>query len=544
MKEFMTLKILDRFKPILTKFDIDYPVLRKILQIKLLMDSRKLPTNYANTKIKENKNYFLSSLFLYAFMGLFILVPFIVIINNYYALMSIVFGVLLFLIASTVIAEFSTVILDVRDKGIILTKPVNNKTLSIAKFIHVFHYLFMISFALTIPAILALFVKVLVVNNFVTSILIVLLFIALLVLLNLFIIVITTLLYLFILKFYSGEKLKDIINYVQIFLSIAIIISYQVVGRIFEFTTFLDTSFSLEWYHALIPPLWFGAPFEVLFNQNYETLLIIMSALVIIIPVLSFIIYMKLIPTFEANLVKLNSSDSKIKVKPKSWWLSKLLIRNPEEHLFYRFNYQLMKTEHNFKLRVYPSLDMSIIFPFLFMFQMLMAGDKIHNSSIYFIYFCAFMIPAVVVTLQYSSNYRASWIYYVAPITNYDLIIKGALKAFVLRLLVPIYSLVGIIFLALMDISFLPDILIAFMGILLYVPICAKILNAKLPMSQPLDNINKGQGMIIFILMFVLGVFPLLHLLFSLIPNYGVYIYGGLLLLLNFVVWKMRLIKR
>ncbi|MFP3359851.1 hypothetical protein R0K17_21275, partial [Planococcus sp. SIMBA_143] len=52
---------------------------------------------------------------------------------------------------------------------------------------------------------------------------------------DLFIVAITALLYYVILKFFGGERLRDVINYVQIGLSFTIVIGYQVLARAFEF---------------------------------------------------------------------------------------------------------------------------------------------------------------------------------------------------------------------------------------------------------------------------------------------------------------------
>lgn len=50
MKEFMSLKILDKFKGIINKFGFNYKIVRKILQIKLTLDCRKTPTLFNNNK--------------------------------------------------------------------------------------------------------------------------------------------------------------------------------------------------------------------------------------------------------------------------------------------------------------------------------------------------------------------------------------------------------------------------------------------------------------------------------------------------------------
>ena len=540
MKDFFILKILDRFKFIFKKLNVDYPVLRKNLQIKLLMDTRRLPSNIVNnSKNKKEKNYFTMSLFVYAFMGLLLFVPLVVYIDNLFTLMSIIFSILLFLIASTVIAEFSSVLLDIRDKTIILTKPVDNKTLSIAKFIHVLIYLSSITLSLTAPLIIALFIKFLVIETFIFSLLFIIVLFIEFILLNLFIIVVTTLFYIFIIRYLSGEKLKDIINYVQILLTITLVVGYQIVIRIFPFNKFLNFDFSAKWYHSFLPPLWFGAPFEVLFNQEYDIIYLIMFSLLIVVPLVAFIIYLKLIPKFEESLLKYHSYDNK-QYKIKKWHIPKILVKK-EEQPFYKFSSLLMKREREFKLRVYPSLGFSIIVPFLFIFQ----GVSVDINYYHFfsIYFCALMIPPVVLTLSYSSNYKGAWVYYSLPINNLNLVVKGTLKAFIIRLLLPVFIIESIIFIYLLGTKIIIDLVVVLLVFNAFVAVCSKLSGNKLPMSQSIENISKGQGMFIFLSMMILSFFALVHFIISYF-TYGIYIYCLFLLLFNFLIWKISFRKK
>ncbi|QVK17459.1 hypothetical protein KHQ81_11450 [Mycoplasmatota bacterium] len=547
MKDFFILKVLDRFQFIFRKLKIDYLVLRKIVQVKLIMDGRRVPTminNYKKRNENEDKNYFLSSLWLYALMGLMIIVPFVIMINNIVAQMSIIFGILMFLISSTIIADFSSVLLDIRDKTIISTKPVQSKTISIAKFIHIVHYLFLVTIILAGPGIIAIFIKYLVLYNFVSSILITLLFIGEMILLDLFIVVITTLIYLFILKFFSGEKLKDIINYVQILMMITITIGYQFIGRIYQFRELGKVEFHDKWYQYLIIPIWFGAPFEVFFNNNLSKQYVILSLLVLIVPILTFIIYIKLIPTFEDNLLKLNQSQKTGKYKKNKLRLSNLFIRNKDERIFYQFTYQMMKSERDFKLKVYPSLGLSLIFPFIFLFAYGISIDELPGSKYYlFIYFCAFLLPTAVAMLKYSRSYKGAWIYEVAPIKDINFIYKGALKAFVFKLLLPIYLIESSIFIYLFHIDILLDLIIVFLTMLLILVICFRLVGKGLPFSQSIDNVTNSQGIVFLLLMFIIGVFAGIHGIFSAINN-GVYIYLGIMFIVNFFTWKLSFRRR
>ena len=78
MKEYSILKFLDLFEIIFKKMDIDYPAMRKIIQVKLLLDSRRISTvMQGNTDKKDqDKNNFYKSLIMYFFIGL-IMIPFI-----------------------------------------------------------------------------------------------------------------------------------------------------------------------------------------------------------------------------------------------------------------------------------------------------------------------------------------------------------------------------------------------------------------------------------------------------------------------------------
>ena len=199
MEDFRTLKILDRCQGLFEKMGVDYSILRKILKVKLMMDQRRVPTIFSQSskKKKDNKkqetNGFIKSLWIYAFIGLFT-IPFIVFGKNYMFQMSIVFGIVMFMVMTSMISDFSSVLLDVRDKNILHTKPINRKTISIAKFVHICIYLVLLTTSITaIPMIVGLFRHGIV--FFIISIIG-------LILTNLLIVVFTALLYIFVFKIF------------------------------------------------------------------------------------------------------------------------------------------------------------------------------------------------------------------------------------------------------------------------------------------------------------------------------------------------------
>ncbi|WP_407269460.1 hypothetical protein [Radiobacillus sp. PE A8.2] len=534
MTNFKSLMFLDLFKGLFLKLGIDYPVMRRILQVKLTMDSRRVPTifNQPNAKKKEG-NQFLKSLGIYALFGLF-LVIFIVMGDNYIYQMSITFGVIMFIVMTSMISDFSSVLLDVRDKTILSTKPVSKRTINAAKTLHICIYMTLLTGALTAIPLIAGLIR----HGFVFF----LVFFIELWLVGMFILVVTALIYITILRFFDGERLKDIINYVQILLSVGMLIGYQVLARSFEIVD-LTVNFQYYWWHAFIPPIWYGSVFELV-NGNVSTYSIIFSILAVIVPFISIIIYIRLIPTFERNLQKLMSHTEKGKKKEsrigRLW--AKLLCRTQEERTFFRFASLLMKKERDFKLKVYPSLGFALVIPFVFLFNQLymstFAELRDSNSLFLVIYFCIIMIPTAILMLKYSGTYKGAWIYRVTPIKDTSVIYSGTLKAFLVKLFLPIYVILSIIFVSIFSFRIWEDLIIVLIVSCIYTVICFKVLNqTTLPFTQSFDAIQQSETGKIFMLMFIMGGFAIVHYISTIIP-FGTYIYMVVLLVVNVFIWK------
>lgn len=535
MKNFLTLRILDLFKGAFTSFGINYPTMRRILQVKLTMDQRRVPTIFSqsNKKLKEDSNHFMKSLWLYSFMGLF-LIPFLFIGDNYFFQMSIIFGISMFLIMTSMISDFSSVLLDLRDKTLLSTKPIDGKTISAAKLVHVTIYLILLTASIAaLPLIISVFRH---------GFLFFVLFLVLLIFMDLFVVMVTALMYFFILKFFDGEKLKDIINYIQILLSLGMLIGYQLLVRSFEFID-IEIVFHTKWWQIFIPPMWFGAPFELLLNRNPDVFIVIFSLFALIIPILSIYTYIKMMPSFERNLQKLSSHS--VGKQKKHWPISEKLLNlmcaTSEEKAFYRFAQTMYKNERKFKLKVYPSLGFSFVIPFIFIFNDLQYGSwsDLSSSKVYFaIYFSLLMIPTIVFMLKYSDKYKGAWIYKTTPINNKKIFIKAALKAFLVKLYLPIYILISVIFVLIFSVKIIPDLLIVFASALVYTIICVKGMGeTALPFTESFEAAQQSDGIKAIGFFFFILFFVVFHFVSLLFP-YGTFIYLFILIMLNLLIWR------
>lgn len=541
MKDFKILRFLDFFKGLFEKIGVDYPIMRRILNIKLLLDGRRVSTVLSgqNTKKKEgteDKNNFIKSLLIYVIMGAFLII-FIVMGENYLFQMSFIFGIVMFLLMTSLMADFSSVLLDVKDKEILLSKPVNSRTLNMAKMLHIFMYISAITIAIAGPSLIASIIR--------HGLSFFLIYLVEVILIALFAIILTALIYLLVLRFSSGEKLKDVINYVQIGLTIIMSIGYQLVGRLFDLMDVNNIKYNPSLWKYFFPPIWFSAPFELILHNSREIYIIIYSILAIVIPILSIIIYIKLIPVFERNLQKLNSVDGRTKDRNKfTVFISKVLCRDKEERNFYKFATNMLKNERTFKLKVYPSVGMSIVFPFIMMISMNRREFlNVANTKNYLWFYMSFMmVPIVLASLGYSGNYKGAWIYNSMPIKDKSSIYRGAVKAAFMNLFMPVFTLISLIFLIIYKMQIIGQIIVVGINMLLLTIIIFKKLCKDLPFSKAFEiTENPGGGGDMLGAMFLMGIFAFGHFLLTIIP-YGICIYIPIGLIVSKIAWKKVLV--
>lgn len=537
MKDFKILKFLDLFKGLFEMLGVDYPVMRKILNVKLILDRRRTSTVLSNQNTKkkkeeEDKNNFIRSLGIYFLMGIF-LILYVLIGDNYLFQMSLVFSIIMFLLMTSLIADFSSVLLDTKEKEILLSRPVDSRTFNMARILHIFIYISMITFAIAGPSLIA--------SLFRHGLDFFLIYLCEIVLVTLFVIILTALIYLLVLRFFSGEKLKDLINYVQIGLTIVMSLGYQIIVRIFNFVDIDNMEYKASLWKYLVPPIWFSAPFELIINKNYNNYIIFYSILALIVPILSIIIYVKLVPTFERYLQKFDSADGKTRDKNRfTIFLSKIVCKNKDERAFFKFATNMLRNERTFKLKVYPSIGMSIIFPFLVVISMNFRDlSNLINTKFYlWIYTSFMMIPTVIWSLECSGNFKGAWVFVTMPIRDKSVINKGILKAAIVNLFLPVYIFVAMVFLLLYKMQIIDQILVAGTNMFLYTIVVFRMMGEFLPFSKAFEvTENTTGGRKEFLILLLIAGFALIHYLITM-TSYGTYIYIPLAIIISRFAWK------
>lgn len=472
----------------------NYTVLRSILRVKLIMDERRVPTVLNDIDGKEG-NYYLKSLLIYGIMGLMLLIFFLPPFPLFFK-MNMVYGLILFMLVSSLISDFSSVLLDVNEKNILMPKPIDKKTFALAKAVHILLYLSILSAVLGGAVLIA--------GTFIYGVLFPVIYIIQLFFLLGFAIFLTSMLYFLVLKFFDGERLKDIINYFQIGFTIVLAISYQFIGRAFTFID-LNVAYTPKWWSFLIPPAWFSAPYALLIEGDFNFIYFYLTLIGIIVSVILLFVYLKKIaPYFETNLSKMNNSSQvfnieKVEKKIRLWKkIAGLVSRNKEERAFYHFTKEMIAKERQLKLSLLPALAFGVIFPLIFIFNSYSMHENFRafrenlttGTTYLWIYMSISMFASSLPILSTSEKYKGAWIYAALPITSKSNILKGALKALLFNYFLPSFLIVSGIFIYLVGVNIIPHLVVMALAMILIVIVSSKMIKLDLPFSQGFRSIK------------------------------------------------------
>ena len=487
------------FVRIFVRDGVDFDRLKIITETKVLMDRRRVYMSWRQRQQKENSNPLLMTLIFYGIIGFVVgsmlysikaLIPSMVFVHSY----------ILFMMTMTMITDFSSVLLDTTDNQIILPRPVNSKTLFIARLVHILVYLLQFTIALALFPIIFTFMWHGPLVG-IAAIFTILLTVALAVFT-------TYLIYGLILRFGNEQKIKDIVGYFQIFMTVFFAVGFQIIPRMINFDK-LTTLFHLHWYSYFLPPCWMALSLEAVDLGSADSLHLLMMVCAVFIPLFTFWLMFKyLAPSFARKLSALNTdrtedakgSGAVQHKKSISEKLSAVFCQSPNESAGFELVWKITGRDKGFKLQFYPSLGYMFVFVFIFVFKsgqdMKTLWENLPNTKmfLFFIYLPMFSIAGSRIFITFNENFAASWIYQSTPLAKPGEIITGGMKALLTKFFLPVYLLFFVATGFIWGIQIADDFLLGFFNNLLIFLISAFLSNQYLPFSrQPNSKQQSGK---------------------------------------------------
>lgn len=503
------LLFLDALSFVYKIFGIDYHQVRSIVAVKLLMDGRRPMLSMGQAS--SNRSYYYA-LVIYLIFGL--LVSFLIYsVPSVVISMTFIFSYIMIMSIMILITDFSAVLLDTSDNSIILPRPISSKTLLAARLTHIVLYIGLLTLALSLGSIIAVFIT----YGF-AGILSFLLALILCVLLS---VTLTNALYLIIMRFTSEEKLKNTINYLQIFMTVLFMGSYQLLPRLLGTVDSLETTFTFHWWTYLIPSVWFSATVEAFETFQFDSAHLLFIVLALGVPVLSvYYVSRFLAPLFTEKIQDMGTeSHVTLKsVKSKRSWgekIGEMITQVGPERSGYSLTTKAIGRDRKLKLKLYPSIGYFVVLAFVFLFRFndnsssILEGLREGKAFLMLIYFSTFILYAALFEISFSDNFKSSWVFFSSPVNQPGYILRGSIKALLINLFIPIYLGITIFSLVIWGPAVIDDLLFGLANNVVII-LSISILNKKhLPQSVPDGARNSGgnfaRGIIMMLTMALLG---------------------------------------
>ncbi len=509
--------------------------LKAILFTKLLMDDRR-PNTIQQTQAKKQKKPIsaatLGTMLMTGLMGLFFIISFFI-GKDLVTQTTIYFSFFIFVLSSTLISDFTSVLIDIRDNMIILPKPISDKTFLLGRLLHIIIHISKLVIPMTIPAIIFIGMSL--------SPFQIIPFLLLIVLATLLTIFLINALYVFILKVTTPEKFKAIISYFQIFFAIAFYASYQLVPRLINKAALENFTIGNSGWAWLSPPFWFAGSFEFLSHFAFTWPLMICFFLSITVPIASIWLVIKYFaPNFNQKLSMISGSESETPIAVKDGinqntanttskylvFLSAWLSKPGPERMAFLHTWKMTSRSRDFKMKVYPSLGYLVVY----LVMMFLNTKKFNFASIQnqttsgkiiyitLIYFCSFILILAISQIMYSDKFKAAWIYFITPIAKPGLLISGAVKSMVAKFYLPMVTILSIVAIAVMGPTIIPNLILGLCNQLLIVNVIAYITVRNLPFAQMQNQGKAGfiRGLFTFLIPFTVA--GLHYFIYSFMP--------------------------
>jgi ABC-2 type transport system permease protein len=527
----------------------DIEQLRAILNIKLILDDRK-PLNLGNKQPGKKNARFTSALtmLLSFFMGAIYIFPIILTeFTDAVFSLCVFFSLFMFFLTFTLITDFSNALIDARDKHILFSRPVNDRTLFLSKMLHIFIYLFRIILPMSLPGwILLSFMKGWKAAIWFPLPLLLMTFVTLF---------FVNAIYLLLIKFTKPGRFKEIINYFQIAFSILFFASYYVLPRFVndDFVQALNIQ-ELGWIRVL-PSYWLAATWTWFGSEAALNGTLALSSLAIVFPVLCVWVTIKfLAPNFIRNISDIDGAEHtdapsvmqhrKDKKNELYKSLANAMNRSDAAKAGFIMTWLQTSRSRSFKMRVFP---LFAYVPVYFVYLIATSNQEFNDiwaslpgtqKHLMLLYMTAFVLMQSLNYITMSDQYKAAWVYYSSPVPVPGHVMAGAFKAMWIKYFLPFISVIAVFIISVWGPASILDILLAVSNITLFAICVVRIAYRTFPFSM-LEQMNQTGGKAVLRMLFVFFLIASLgfgHYL-STFMWWTKFIFLGLSLTLLWLIW-------
>jgi ABC-2 type transport system permease protein len=201
---------------------------------------------------------------------------------------------------------------------------------------------------------------------------------------------------------------------------------------------------------------------------------------------------------------------------------SRWFATSPVEQSAFELVYNLLGRDRKIKLKVYPAFGYLLVFSLIFVLKGPHAFGPSGTHYLAMIYLTVMVLQVVIREVPYNDDYKASWIFFSAPISTPGQILSGSLKAILIRLFIPAYMLSSAIVLYVWGatVNIAIDLLFGFFNNCLMLLLLVIIQDHHIPFSLAPD-LRSQSGMLVrsLLVIMLVGGLGFIHYLLATWPT-------------------------
>jgi len=422
----------------------DWRQIRALLSAEIKLDLRTSRSQLGRGRLPP----FVTAMLVYAAMGTLLALALVAMADPFVFALFTMSGAM-FLTALSVIMEYGSVVVSPDDYGILAHRPISSRTYFWSKVGNLFFYVGATALALTAPA--SVIGSTLIGGgwSFAAA------YLPLAVLACLAASGVVVLVYTSALRVVSYERFTSIVTYVHMLATIVLALGYvalpNMIGRTGGFAVERGT-----WTYAA-PPAWFAGAVNLLAGDGVpqDGLLTVLAAAFTVAAVGAAMNVISL--DYSRRISELASKSGSTPPKRAGRASAALLrlgaavCRTDEERAGYQLAAIAMRRDRKLRGRVYPAFGLPIAI-IIFGYATGNLGDPFAPIDVegfrahqligaYCIFITIFFATAIV----QSDQWKASWIFYAAPVRRLGDLLVGARKLIIWRYLLPFYALLLVV---------------------------------------------------------------------------------------------------
>ncbi|MFM7851002.1 MAG: hypothetical protein ACKO96_03595, partial [Flammeovirgaceae bacterium] len=241
------------------------------------------------------------------------------------------------------------------------------------------------------------------------------------------------------------------------------------------------------------------------YSVNWKTL----TALILstVVPIASWkLINQYLSPYFSTKLADLGTSNATPISNPGkkssiSARLATVFTKVGLERASFLFAWWALSRDRKLKLRIYPNLATPIVLMLIFLLRASPKNESFLQSfqtlgdtktHLFIIYTGILALVGIAVEINFSDDYKCSWVFQSAPITRPGFILNGTFKAIMAKFFLPIYLMITLLVLLIWRDKAISDLILGVLTSWLLVLTSCVIGDKHLPLSLALTDRNQG----------------------------------------------------